>query len=180
MFRTALAGGRRGINRRGGSLSEHGHGHGHGHPTRRPDPQTVAEAVRDKMFERDFASKGLGIQIEAVAPGYARVTMTVRENMCNGFGICHGGVITTLADTAFAFACNSHNELTVATGISIEILIPGEVGDRLLAEGREVTRAGRVGLYDILVTNQHGKHVAVMRGRSHTMKGKHVVDFSHS
>ncbi len=147
------------------------------HAPHRPDPQTVAEAVRRKLFEHDYASKGLGMQIEAISPGYARVTMTVRRDMLNGFGLCHGGIITTLADTAFAFACNSHNELTLASGIFIEILNPGHEGDRLLAEAREVTINGRLGLYDITVTNQHGKQVAVMRGRSHTMKGKHVVDF---
>jgi acyl-CoA thioesterase len=146
------------------------------HP-HRPDPQTVAEAVRDKMYENDAASRGLGIAIEVIAPGYSRATMTVRPDMANGFGLCHGGVITTLADTAFAFACNSHNELTLASGIFIEILNPGHVGDRLIAEAREVVINGRLGLYDITVTNQHGKQVAQMRGRSHTMKGKHIVEF---
>jgi acyl-CoA thioesterase len=146
------------------------------HP-HRPDPQTVAEAVRDRMFENDAASRGLGIAIEVIAPGYSRATMTVRPDMVNGFGLCHGGVITTLADTAFAFACNSHNELTLASGIFIEILNPCHVGDRLIAEAREVVINGRLGLYDITVTNQHGKQVAQMRGRSHTMKGKHIVEF---
>ena len=146
------------------------------HP-HRPDPQTVAEAVRDRMYENDAASRGLGIAIEVIAPGYSRATMTVRPDMVNGFGLCHGGVITTLADTAFAFACNSHNELTLASGIFIEILNPGQVGDRLVAEAREVVINGRLGLYDICVTNQHGKQVAQMRGRSHTVKGKHIVDF---
>ena len=143
----------------------------------RPDPQTVAEAVRRKVFENDHCSKGLGMAIEAIAPGYARVTMTVKKSMLNGFGLCHGGVITTLADTAFAFACNSYNELTLASGIFIEILNPANEGDRLLAEAKEVTINGRLGLYDIFVTNQHGRQVAVMRGRSHTMKGKHIVEF---
>jgi acyl-CoA thioesterase len=142
----------------------------------KPDPQAVAERVRDKMFEHDAASQGLGIAIEAIAPGYARAAMTVRPDMVNGFGLCHGGFITTLADSAFAFACNSHNELTLATGIFIEIMNPGHVGDRLVAEAREVVVSGRVGLYDIAVTNQHGKPVAEMRGRSHTMKGKHIVE----
>ncbi len=143
----------------------------------KPDPQTVAERVRDKMYEHDAASRGLGIAIEVIAPGYARATMTVRPDMVNGFGLCHGGIITTLADTAFAFACNSYNELTLASGIFIEILNPGQVGDRLVAEAREVVINGRLGLYDIAVTNQHGKQVAQMRGRSHTIKGKHIVDF---
>jgi len=142
----------------------------------KPDPQTVAEAVRDKVWANDAVSKGLGMAIEVIAPGYARVTMAVRPDMVNGFGLCHGGVITTLADTAFAFACNSHNELTLASGIFIEILNPGHVGDRLIAEAREVVINGRLGLYDITVSNQHGKQVAAMRGRSHTMKGKHIVD----
>ena len=143
----------------------------------RPDAQTVAEAVRDRMFENDAVSRGLGMHIEVIAPGYARVTMVVRPDMVNGFGLCHGGVITTLADTAFAFACNSHNELTLASGIFIEILNPGNVGDRLVAEAREVVINGRLGLYDISVLNQHGKQVAQMRGRSHTIKGKHIVEF---
>ena len=97
----------------------------------KPDAQTVAEAVRDRMFENDAVSRGLGMNIEVIGPGYARVTMVVRPDMVNGFGLCHGGVITTLADTAFAFACNSHNELTLASGIFIEILNPGHVGDRI-------------------------------------------------
>jgi acyl-CoA thioesterase len=145
-------------------------------PHPKPDPQTVAEAVRDKVWANDAVSQGLGMTIEVIAPGFARVTMPVRADMVNGFGLCHGGVITTLADTAFAFACNSHNELTLASGIFIEILNPGHVGDRLVAEAREVVINGRLGLYAIAVTNQHGKQVAQMRGRSHTMKGKHIVD----
>ena len=147
-----------------------------GTPARKPDPQTIAERVRDRLFEHDAASRGLGIAIEVIAPGYARATMAVRPDMVNGFGLCHGGIITTLADTAFAFACNSHNELTLASGIFIEILNPGNVGDRLVAEAHEVVVNGRLGLYDIVVTNQHGKQVAQMRGRSHTMKGKHIVE----
>lgn len=140
------------------------------------DPQRVAESVRDGMFANDHASRGLGMQIEAVGPGYARIVMTVRKDMLNGFQICHGGFITTLADSAFAFACNSYNALTVASGIVVDFLAPAHEGDRLLAEGREVSRSGSTGVYDITVTNQHGKIVAVMRGRSHTMKGRHVVE----
>lgn len=144
--------------------------------TPKHDPQRVAEAVRDGMFANDHASRGLGMQIEAVGPGYARIVMTVRRDMLNGFAICHGGFITTLADSAFAFACNSYNALTVASGIVVDFLAPAHEGDRLLAEGREVSRSGSTGVYDITVTNQHGKTVAVMRGRSHTMKGRHVVE----
>jgi len=141
-----------------------------------PSPQRIAEAVRDGMLANDHASRGLGMQIEAVGPGYARIVMTVRRDMLNGFAICHGGFITTLADSAFAFACNSYNALTVASGIVVDFLAPAHEGDRLLAEGREVSRSGSTGVYDIAVTNQHGKTVAVMRGRSHTMKGRHVVE----
>jgi acyl-CoA thioesterase len=140
------------------------------------DPHALAEAVRHGMFKDDAASQGLGMQIEAVGPGYARIAMTVRPDMLNGFRICHGGFITTLADSAFAFACNSHNELTVAAGIVVDFLAPAHEGDRLVAECHEVALTGRTGVYDIKVTNQHGKTVVVMRGRSHTMKGKHVVD----
>lgn len=140
------------------------------------DPHALAEAVRQRMFKDDAASQGLGMQIEAVAPGYARIAMTVRPDMLNGFRICHGGFITTLADSAFAFACNSHNEQTVAAGIVVDFLAPAHEGDRLVAECHEVAVTGRTGVYDIKVINQHGKTVVVMRGRSHTMKGKHVVD----
>jgi acyl-CoA thioesterase len=147
-----------------------------GKPVRNLDPHALAEAVRHGMFKDDAASQGLGMQIEAVGPGYARIAMTVRADMLNGFRICHGGFITTLADSAFAFACNSHNELTVASGIVVDFLAPAHEGDRLVAECHEVALTGRTGVYDIKVTNQHGKTVVVMRGRSHTMKGKHVVD----
>jgi acyl-CoA thioesterase len=139
------------------------------------DPHAIAEAVRLGMFMDDAASRGLGMQIEAVGPGYARISMTVRPDMLNGFKICHGGFITTLADSAFAFACNSHNELTVASGFVVDFLAPAHEGERLLAECHEVALTGRTGVYDVKVTNQDGKAVVVMRGRSHTMKGKHVV-----
>jgi acyl-CoA thioesterase len=139
------------------------------------DPHAIAEAVKLGMFMDDAASRGLGMQIEAVGPGYARIAMTVRPDMLNGFKICHGGFITTLADSAFAFACNSYNELTVASGIVVDFLAPAHQGDRLTAECHEVALTGRTGVYDIKVTNQDGKAVVVMRGRSHTMKGKHVV-----
>ncbi len=139
------------------------------------DPHAVAEAVRLGMFMDDAASRGLGMQIESVGPGYARIAMTVRPDMLNGFKICHGGFITTLADSAFAFACNSYNEVTVASGIVVDFLAPAHEGDRLVAECHEVARTGRTGVYDIKVTDQHGKTVVVMRGRSHTIKGKQVV-----
>lgn len=139
------------------------------------DPQAIAEAVRRGMLADDAASRGLGMTIEAIGPGSARIAMTVREDMLNGFRICHGGFITTLADSAFAFACNSYNEMTVAAGIVVDFLAPAQLGDRLTAECHEVARTGRTGVYDINVTDQNGKVVVVMRGRSHTMKDKPVV-----
>jgi acyl-CoA thioesterase len=140
------------------------------------DAHAVAEAVRHGMYKDDAASRALGMQVEAVGPGYARVSMTVRPDMLNGFHICHGGFMTTLADSAFAYACNSYNEMTVASGIVVDFLASAHAGDRLVAECHEVSRTGRTGVYDIKVTNQHAKTVMVMRGRSHTVKGRPVVE----
>jgi acyl-CoA thioesterase len=137
--------------------------------------QAIAEAVRDRMFSEDAASRGLGMQVEAVGPGFSKLSMIVRPDMLNGFKTCHGGFIATLADSAFAFACNSHNDVTVASSIVVDFLAPVHEGDVLRAECREVALTGRTGVYDITVTNQHGKTVVVMRGRSHTIKGKAVV-----
>ena len=138
-------------------------------------PQQIAEAVRDTMLAKDQASRSLGIECSAVAPGRATVQMTVRETMLNGFGSCHGGLITTVADTAFGLACNSHNVWTVASGFDVDIVAPGYVGDVLTASAAEVSRAGRTGVYDITVRNQDDKLVAVFRGRSYSVKGKAVL-----
>ena len=139
-------------------------------------PHQIAEAARDAMWKDDRASRGLGMVIAAVGPGSATVTMTVRPDMLNGFDICHGGLIATLADTAFAFACNAYNELTVAAGFDVNIVAAARGGDLLTARATEVSRTGRTGVYDIAVTNQRGDAVAVFRGRSFTMKGKPVVE----
>jgi acyl-CoA thioesterase len=139
------------------------------------DPQAVALAVREAMYADDRASQALGIAVTDIGPGRATTTMTVRADMLNGFGICHGGLITTLADSAFAFACNSYNELTVASGFSLDIVAPGREGDALTATAHEVNKAGRTGVYDIEVLNQRGERVAVFRGRSYTLKGKPVI-----
>ena len=139
------------------------------------DPQAVAAAVGQGMMSEDAASRGLGMKIDAMGPGYARLSMSVRADMLNGFKMCHGGFITTLADSAFAFACNSHNELTVAAGIVVDFIAPAKAGDVLTAEAREVALAGRTGVYDVTVTNQGQQLIAVLRGRSHRMKGKQVV-----
>jgi acyl-CoA thioesterase len=139
------------------------------------DPLKVAQAVGEGMFANDAAARGLGMEIDSIGPGAARISMTVRPDMLNGFDICHGGFITALADTAFAYACNSYNELTVAAGVVVDFLLPVHEGDRLTADAREVALKGRTGVYDITVTNQDRKTVAVMRGRSFTQKGKSVV-----
>jgi acyl-CoA thioesterase len=139
------------------------------------DPQALADRVGAGMFAADAASSGLGMRIEAMGPGYARLSMSVRADMLNGFKICHGGFITTLADSAFAFACNSSNELTLAAGILVDFVAPAEEGDLLMAEAKEVVLSGRTGIYDVTVTNQRGKIVAVLRGRSHRTKSKQVI-----
>ena len=137
--------------------------------------QQTAEFVRDGMLTNDRVSRGMGMQVTAVSPGQATLTMTVRDDMLNGHDICHGGLIATLADSTFAFACNSHNELTLASGFAIELLAPGRAGDVLTARCVEVSKAGRTGVYDTEVTNQRGERVAVFRGRSYTLRGKPAV-----
>ena len=137
--------------------------------------QQTADRVRAGMFENDRASRALGMQIVEVQPGSAVLAMTVREDMLNGHDICHGGLIATLADSAFAFACNSHGELTVASGFAIELLAPGRLGDVLTARCTEASKSGRTGVYDTVIENQRGERVALFRGRSHTMKGRPAV-----
>ena len=138
-------------------------------------PQALAERVRDAMWAGDQATRMLGMRITAVGPGRAVVEMAVRADMLNGHAICHGGLITTLADSAFAFACNSYNELTVASGFSIDLLAPGRLGDLLTATCTELSKAGRTGVYDTEVRNQRGERIAAFRGRSYTARGKPVV-----
>lgn len=139
------------------------------------DPQAIAEHVRSGMLANDRATQGLGIAITAMGPGRATLEMTVRADMLNGFDICHGGFITTLADSAFAFSCNSRNDMTVASGLSIDFLAPAREGDRLTAVATEVSLAGRTGVYDVNVHNQRGEAIAVFRGRSYCMKGRPTV-----
>jgi acyl-CoA thioesterase len=139
------------------------------------DAQAVAERVGLGMMAEDAASRGLGIRVEAMGPGYARLSMRVRADMLNGFKICHGGFITLLADSAFAFACNSSNELTLAAGIVVDFVAPAMAGERLVAEAKEVVLTGRTGVYDVTVTNENGQIVALLRGRSHRTKHKQVI-----
>ncbi|MGH8737271.1 MAG: hydroxyphenylacetyl-CoA thioesterase PaaI [Burkholderiales bacterium] len=126
------------------------------------------------MTREDRCSAWLGMRLEEVRPGYARVSMKVGENMVNGHDLCHGGMIFTLADSTFAYACNSHNQRAVAAGCSIEFLAPAHLGDVLTAEGLEMAQIGRSGVYDMKVTNQHGQLIALFRGKAATIKGKLV------
>jgi acyl-CoA thioesterase len=139
------------------------------------DAQQTAEAVRDAMWANDRASKALGMVVAEIGPGRAVLTMTVREDMLNGLDICHGGLVTTLADSAFAFACNAYNEQTVASGFDVNLLAPARLGDVLTAHAVELSRSGRTGVYDIAVSNQRGEAVAAFRGRSYTMKGRPLL-----
>lgn len=133
--------------------------------------QRLAAASAIAMWSDDSASRGLGMRLESVEPGRATLSMTVRDDMTNGHGMCHGGFIFLLADSTFAFACNSHNARTVAAGAEIHFLAPAQRGDRLIAQAEEVHRGGRSGIYDIRVSDQNGKAVAVFRGRSATLRG---------
>jgi len=139
------------------------------------DPQQLAETVRTRMFANDRAVQALGMQVTAICPTEATVTMTVRADMLNGFAIGHGGLIATLADTAFAYACNAANVMTVASGFSIDLLAPAREGDVLTAVARQVHQGGRAGLYDVRVSNQRGEAVAEFRGRTHRFKDRPTV-----
>lgn len=139
------------------------------------DAQAIAEAARDAMLKDDHATQMLGIRIDAVGPGSATLSMTVRPDMLNGHAICHGGLVTTLADSAFAFACNAYNEVTVASGFDVNLVAAARAGDVLVATATEVSKAGRTGVYDVGVHNQRGEVVAAFRGRSYTMKGQALV-----
>ena len=138
------------------------------------DPQALAELAGQAMYANDAASQALGALLIRIGPGEAVMQMTVRADMLNGHKTCHGGFIFSLADSTFAFACNSRNLSTVASGCAIDYLAPAFQGDVLTARASEVSLAGRTGVYDVLVTNQEGRRVAVFRGRSYRIKG-HVI-----
>lgn len=129
----------------------------------------LARACRDAMLERDEASRMLGIEIEIPAAGSSIARMEITGAMVNGFDICHGGYVFTVADTAFAFACNSHGRVTVAAGANIDYLRPVNLGDRLEARAQEVYRGRRSGVTVVEVRNQDDRLVAVFRGRSSTL-----------
>ena len=130
----------------------------------------IAQKCCETMWGNDVASQDLGMTIEVTKPGQAEARFEVRANMVNGYDICHGGFIFTLADSAFAFACNTYNRITLAASASIEFVRPARLGDKLLATAAEVHRGGRTGIYDITVTNQDDDVVAIFRGRSHATR----------
>jgi acyl-CoA thioesterase len=140
--------------------------------TTNSEAQRLAERAAAALYERDRASQSLGMRLAAVKPGWAQVSMTVREDMTNGHGICHGGVLFMLADSAFAFACNSYNEATVAAAASIDFLLAARAGDALTAEARELWRTKRNGIYEIVVFNQRNERLALFRGRSYRVDGQ--------
>ncbi len=133
--------------------------------------KSTAERSAAAMWENDHASKALGFEIINVSEGKATLAMTVAKDHCNGHGMCHGGITFALADSAFAFACNSRNQATVAQQNSITYLAPAQRGDRLTAEANEVALKGRTGIYDITVSNQTGTVIAEFRGNSRAIKG---------
>ena len=133
-------------------------------------PDDLARACADAMWKEDDASKGLGMEIVGIKPGEATLAMTIKPNMVNGQRIAHGGFIFTLADSAFAFACNSHNERAVAAQGDITFIKPGKLGDRLIATAREVSRSGRSGIYDVRVS-VGDVVIAEFRGHSRVIAG---------
>ena len=137
-----------------------------------PDAQGIAERSAQALYERDRASQALGMRLIEVRPGGARVAMSVRPDMLNGHDVCHGGIVFALADSAFAFACNSYNESTVAAAAAIDFLAAVRAGDELTAAASELWRTRRNGIYEIEVTNQRGERVALFRGRSYRVDGQ--------
>ncbi len=135
-------------------------------------PQDRARKAAAVMWADDNASKWTGMTLAEVDEGTATLEMTIEPHHCNGHGICHGGVTFMLADSAFAFACNSRNQSTLAQHNLISFLAPGRVGDRLTATAAEVSLAGRSGIYDVTVTNQNGQKIAEFRGMSRAIKGQ--------
>ncbi|MBE9539019.1 MAG: hydroxyphenylacetyl-CoA thioesterase PaaI [Proteobacteria bacterium] len=135
------------------------------------DADELARACADAMYSDDRASGSLGMSLDEVSAGRAVMFMTVRDDMLNSHGLCHGGLIFTLADSAFAYACNSQNQNTVASGVRVEFLATAHLGDTLTALAEQVSQAGRTGIYDVRVSNQNNKVVALFRGNSHRIGG---------
>lgn len=139
------------------------------------EAQQLADATAEAMWSRDRAAQALGIKIVKVQPGSSLLTMAVRSDMVNGHHICHGGMIFSLADTAFAYACNSYNKNTVASACHIDFLAPAKEGETLEAEAVEQSASGRTGVYDITVRVAGGKTVALFRGKSYRISGEVIA-----
>ncbi|PWQ92566.1 hydroxyphenylacetyl-CoA thioesterase PaaI [Leucothrix pacifica] len=139
-------------------------------------PQELATAASEALHKQDFAAQMLGITIASTTPGKAVLQMKVREDMSNGHGICHGGMIFTLCDTAFAHACNNTNKNTVASGCTIDFLAPARLDDVLTATAQERSRSGRTGVYDVEVRLADDTLIAVFRGKSYQIKGQLIAD----
>lgn len=140
--------------------------------------QALADAAADAMWSRDAVAHAMAMERVEVAPGQAKLRMRVRPDMVNGHHICHGGLIFTLADTAFAYACNSYNLNTVASACQIDFLAPGREGDLLEAVAVERSASGRTGVYDVTVSVVGGKTVALFRGKSARIKGEVTASFA--
>jgi acyl-CoA thioesterase len=136
--------------------------------------QALAEQVAEIIDREDRASHWMGMKRLEVRPGYVRMSMRVKEHMVNGQKVCHGGVIFSLADSSFGYACNSHGQHALAASCSIDFLAPAQLGDELTAEARETAHVGRTRIYDVRVTNQDDRLIAVFRGKSATVKGAWV------
>jgi len=135
------------------------------------EAMNLASTCAQAMFKRDAASQAMGMRLLSAAPGCARVGMNVRAEMIQGHGTCHGGYLFALADSAFAFACNSYNEATVAIGCSIDYIAPAHLGDTLTADCTEQSRSGRTGNYDVRIENQQGQLIALFHGKSYKVRG---------
>jgi len=138
------------------------------------DGKKLAERVGEAMMAKDASSRFLGVTLEAIAPGSARMAMTVTKDMLNGLGLCHGGFTFKLADDAFAYACNSYNRNAVGVSCTVSYPAAARLGDRLVAEAREIHRKGRTGIYDVTVANQDGEVVLLFRGQCRVIDG-HTV-----
>lgn len=147
-------------------------------PALSPDEaQQLAQDAAAAMWSRDHVAQAMAMTLDAVKPGYARLSMVIRKDMVNGHAICHGGMLFTLADTAFAYACNSYNQNTVASACHIDFLAPSHLGETLVAEAVERAMGGRTGVYDVTVSTGSGKTVALFRGKSARIKGEVTTSF---
>lgn len=137
--------------------------------------QQLAEQICTYLYEKDYASQALGIQISQILPGEVKLAMPIRQDMINGMNICHGGMISALADTALAFACNTENILSIVSSFTIEFILPAQQGDKLTAATKAIAKTGRTMLYDVNVYNQHQQQIATLRGRVQRLLGKTVL-----